>query len=138
MPDNKRQGGFIMSDKKYILVVDDDPDLVETVGMMLESKGCEVGMAYDGIEGEESIKKRRPDLIVLDIMMPRKDGYVLCAELKANPDTRDIPVVLLTAVSDAVPSTRYTHADGMSTEADDYIPKPIETEGLWDVISNLL
>jgi CheY-like chemotaxis protein len=127
-----------MSDKKYILVVDDDPDLVETVGMMLESKGCEVGMAYDGIEGEESIKKRRPDLIVLDIMMPRKDGYVLCAELKANPDTRDIPVVLLTAVSDAVPSTRYTHADGMSTEADDYIPKPIETEGLWDVISNLL
>jgi CheY-like chemotaxis protein len=138
MPDDKRQGGFIMSDKKYILVVDDDPDLVETVGMMLESKGCEVGMAYDGIEGEESIRKRRPDLIVLDIMMPRKDGYVLCAELKANPDTRDIPVVLLTAVSDAVPSTTYTHADGMSTEADDYIPKPIETESLWDVISNLL
>ena len=127
-----------MSDKKYILVVDDDPDLVETVGMMLESKGCEVGMAYDGIEGEESIKERRPDLIILDIMMPRKDGYVLCAELKANPDTRDIPVVLLTAVSDAVPSTTYTHADGMSTEADDYIPKPIETEGLWGVISNLL
>jgi CheY-like chemotaxis protein len=127
-----------MSDKKYILVVDDDPDLVETVGMMLESKGCEVGMAYDGIEGEESIRERRPDLIVLDIMMPRKDGYVLCAELKANPDTRDIPVVLLTAVSDAVPSTSYTHADGMSTEADDYIPKPIETESLWDVISNLL
>jgi CheY-like chemotaxis protein len=127
-----------MSDKKYILVVDDDPDLVETVGMMLESKGCEVGMAYDGIEGEESIKERRPDLIILDIMMPRKDGYVLCAELKANPDTRDIPVVLLTAVSDAVPSTTYTHADGMSTEADDYIPKPIETESLWSVISNLL
>ena len=127
-----------MSEKKYILVVDDDPDLVETVGMMLESKGCEVGMAYDGIEGEESIKKRRPDLIVLDIMMPRKDGYVLCAELKANPDTRDIPVVLLTAVSDAVPSTTYTHADGMATEADDYIPKPIETETLWEVISNLL
>ena len=127
-----------MSDKKYILVVDDDPDLVETVGMMLESKGCEVGMAYDGIEGEESIKERRPDLIILDIMMPRKDGYVLCAELKANPDTRDIPVVLLTAVSDAVPSTTYTHADGMSTEADDYIPKPIETEGLWEVVSNLL
>ena len=70
---------------KYILVVDDDPDLVETVAMMLESKGCEVGMAYDGIEAEESIKKRRPDLIILDIMMPRKDGYVLCAELKTKP-----------------------------------------------------
>jgi CheY-like chemotaxis protein len=127
-----------MSDNKYILVVDDDPDLVETVAMMLESKGCDVGMAYDGIEGEESIKARRPDLIILDIMMPRKDGYVLCDELKANPDTRDIPVVLLTAVGDAVPSTTYSHADGMSTEADEYIPKPIETEGLWEVVSNLL
>jgi DNA-binding response OmpR family regulator len=124
--------------KPYILVVDDDPDLVETVAMMLESKGCEVGMAYDGIEGEESVKERRPDLVILDIMMPRKDGYVLCAEMKANPETQDIPVVLLTAVGEAVPTTKYTHADGMSTEADDYIPKPIDTEGLWDVVSNLL
>ncbi len=94
---------------KYILVVDDDPDLVETVAMMLESKGCEVGRAYDGVEGEESIKQRRPDLIILDVMMPRKDGYILCAELKANDRTRDIPVVLLTAVGEAVPSTTYTH-----------------------------
>ena len=124
--------------KKYILVVDDDPDLVETVSMMLESKGCEVGQAYDGIEGEESIKARRPDLVILDIMMPRKDGYVLCNELKQDEKTRDIPVVLLTAVGDAVPSTRYSHADGMATEADEYIPKPIDTEGLWKVVSNLL
>jgi DNA-binding response OmpR family regulator len=122
----------------YILVVDDDPDLVETVAMMLESKGCEVGRAYDGIEGEESIKERRPDLVVLDVMMPRKDGYVLCAELKAKEDTRDIPVVLLTAVGEAVPTTKYTHADGMSTEADDYVSKPIDTEGLWDVVNGLL
>jgi DNA-binding response OmpR family regulator len=125
-------------DKKYILVVDDDPDLVETVAVMLESKGCEVGRAYDGIEGEESIKERRPDLVILDIMMPRKDGYILCAELKAKEETRDIPVILLTAVGEAVPTTSYTHADGMSTEADDYIPKPIDTEGLWQVVSAFL
>jgi DNA-binding response OmpR family regulator len=124
--------------KQYILVVDDDPDLVETVAMMLESKGCEVGQAYDGIEGEESIKARRPDLVILDIMMPRKDGYVLCNELKENEETRDIPVILLTAVGDAVPNTRYSHADGMATEADEYIPKPIDTEGLWEVVSSLL
>jgi DNA-binding response OmpR family regulator len=124
--------------KKYILVVDDDPDLVETVAMMLESRGFEVGRAYDGIEGEESIKERRPDLVILDIMMPRKDGYVLCAELKANEETADIPVVLLTAVGEAVPSTTYTHADGMSTEADDYIPKPIDTDGLTEVVNGLL
>jgi CheY-like chemotaxis protein len=123
---------------KYILVVDDDPDLVETIAMMLESKGCEVGRAYDGVEGEESIKERRPDLIILDIMMPRKDGYVLCAELKAEEGTQDIPVVLLTAVGEAVPTTRYSHADGMRTEADDYIAKPIETEKLWEIVSSLL
>jgi CheY-like chemotaxis protein len=123
---------------KYILVVDDDPDLVETVAMMLESKGCEVGRAYDGVEGEESIKQRRPDLVILDVMMPRKDGYVLCAQLKADHKTRDIPVVLLTAVGEAVPSTTYTHRDGMSTEADDYIAKPIDTEGLWKVVTGLI
>ena len=120
---------------KYILVVDDDPDLVETIALMLESKGCEVGKAYDGIEGEESIRERRPDMVILDIMMPRKDGYVLCAELKANDETKDIPVILLTAVGEAVPTTRYSHADGMSTEADEYIPKPIDTEGLWSAVS---
>lgn len=124
--------------KPYILVVDDDPDLVETVAMMLESKGCEVGMAYDGIEGEESVKQRRPDLVILDIMMPRKDGYILCAEMKQKKETRDIPVILLTAVGEAVPSTRYSHADGMATEADDYIPKPIDTESLWEAVKNLL
>lgn len=122
----------------YVLVVDDDPDLVETLAMMLESKGCEVGRAYDGIEGEESIRERRPDVVVLDIMMPRKDGYVLCAEMKANEETRDIPVILLTAVGEAVPSTTYTHADGMSTEADEYIAKPVDTETLWNVITDLL
>lgn len=123
---------------KYILVVDDDPDLVETIALMLESKGCEVGKAYDGIEGEESIKERRPDLVILDIMMPRKDGYALCAELKASDDTSDIPVILLTAVGEAVPSTKYSHADGMSTEADEYIPKPIDTEGLWSAVTTFI
>ncbi|MBW1710782.1 MAG: response regulator [Deltaproteobacteria bacterium] len=122
----------------YILVVDDEPDIVETVALMLESKGCEVGRAYDGIEAGESIKERRPDLVVLDVMMPRKDGYVLCSELKASEDTRDIPVILLTAVGDKVTSSRYSHADGMSTEADDYIPKPIETEHLWNVVSDFI
>ena len=122
---------------KYILVVDDDPDLVETVAMMLESKGCEIGRAYDGVEGLESIRQRAPDLVVLDVMMPRKDGYQLCAELKADKATRSIPVVLLTAVGEAVPTTSYTHADGMATEADEYIAKPIDMESMWKIVSGL-
>jgi DNA-binding response OmpR family regulator len=123
--------------KKYVLIVDDDPDMVETVGMMLESKGYEVGRAYDGVEGDESIRKRRPDLLVLDVMMPRKDGYTLCAELKKNNTTRDIPVIMLTAVGEAVPTTSYSHADGMAMEADDYIPKPVDTQTLVNSIERL-
>jgi DNA-binding response OmpR family regulator len=122
--------------KKYVLIVDDDPDLVETVAMMLESKGYEVGKAYDGVEGEDSIKGRRPDLLVLDVMMPRKDGYQLCAELKADSKTQDIPIILLTAVGEAVPTTSYTHAQGMSTEAEEYIPKPVDTKTLVDAVES--
>jgi len=122
--------------KKYVLIVDDDPDLVETVAMMLEEKDYEVGKAYDGIEGEEAVKARRPDLVVLDVMMPRKDGYKLCAELKADSATRDIPVILLTAVAEAVATTTYSHHDGASTEADDYIPKPVDSKTLVETIES--
>jgi CheY-like chemotaxis protein len=122
--------------KKYVLIVDDDPDLVETVCMMLEDKGYEVGKAYDGVEGEEAIKERHPDLLVLDVMMPRKDGYQLCAELKADSATRDIPVILLTAVGEAVPTTSYTHAQGMSTEAEEYIPKPVDSKTLVQAVES--
>jgi len=123
---------------KYVLIVDDDPDLVETVSMILESKGYDVGKAYDGIEGEEAIKKRRPDVLVLDVMMPRKNGYQLCKELKANQATRGSPVVLLTAVGEAVPTTTYSHAEGMAVEAEDFIPKPVDAATLVEAVERLL
>jgi DNA-binding response OmpR family regulator len=120
--------------KKYVLVVDDDPDLVETVGLMLESNNFEVGKAYDGVEAEASIKNRRPDLLILDVMMPRKDGYKLCAELKKDPATKGIPIVMLTAVGEAVPSTSYSHYEGMTMEAEDYIEKPVDTKKLLETV----
>ncbi len=123
---------------KYVLIVDDDPDLVETVSMILESKGYEVGKAYDGIEGEAAIKQRQPDALVLDVMMPRKNGYQLCKELKANKATRGIPVVLLTAVGEAVPTTSYSHAEGMAVEAEDFIPKPVDAATLVEAVERLL
>jgi DNA-binding response OmpR family regulator len=121
--------------QKYVLVVDDDPDLVETIGIMLESKGFEVGKAYDGVEAEEAIKKRRPDLMILDVMMPRKDGYQLCKELKQDSATKGIPIIMLTAVGDAVPTTTYTHREGMSMEAEDYIEKPVDTKKLLESVN---
>ena len=70
---------------KKILIVDDDPDLVEAVTMILESKNYDVAAAYGGIEGLQKAKTENPDLIVLDVMMPDKDGYAVCKELKADP-----------------------------------------------------
>ena len=123
---------------KKILVIDDDPDLVETVSIILKSKRHEVIAAYGGIEGLEKAKKENPDLIVLDVMMPDKDGYTVCKELKADPELSRIPVLLLTAVVSHISTTRYTQQMGMETEADDYIDKPVEPEALVERIEFLL
>jgi DNA-binding response OmpR family regulator len=127
-----------MADPKYILVVDDDPDLVETVSMNLEAKGYEVGKAYDGQEAEESIAARQPDLVVLDVMMPRKNGYELCDEMKKDQALKTIPVLLLTAVGSAVNSTSYTHVEGMQMEADEYLAKPVDMDKLLELVADLL
>jgi len=128
----------IMSEKKRILVVDDEPDFCSIVQGQLEKEGYDVDLAYNGVEGLEKVRSNPPDAIVLDVMMPEKDGYEVCKELKADEATAGIPVVLLTAVASHVTSTRYSHADGMSTEADDYIAKPASAEEICDSIRGLL
>jgi two-component system, OmpR family, alkaline phosphatase synthesis response regulator PhoP len=125
-----------MSEKKLILIVDDDPDLVEAVSMKLEAENYRVAKAYDGVEAMESIKAEKPALVVLDVMMPRKNGWVVCDEIKKNDQLKDIVVVLLTAVADAVQTTSYTHYDGKATLADDYVPKPIDLDKLMEIIDD--
>jgi DNA-binding response OmpR family regulator len=127
-----------MKDKKLILVVDDDPDLVESVAMKLESENFRVAKAYDGVEAMDQIKKERPALIILDVMMPRKTGYQLCEELKKSEETKGIVILLLTAVAEAVTSTNYTHWEGKSNLADDYIPKPIDLAKLMEIVRDYL
>jgi two-component system, OmpR family, alkaline phosphatase synthesis response regulator PhoP len=127
-----------MSEKKRILVVDDEPDFASIVKENLEKEGFAVDVAYDGVEGIAKVQASPPDAIVLDVMMPEKDGYEMCAELKADDKYAGIPIVLLTAVADHVGSTRYSHADGMSTEADDYLPKPASAEEITSSVKGLL
>ena len=121
-----------------ILVVDDDPDLVESVTMILESRNHEVIQAYGGIEGLEKAKAEKPDAIILDVMMPDKDGYAVCKELKGDPEYSDIPILLLTAVVSQIPSSTYTSRMGMETEADDYVDKPVEPGELAKLVERLL
>jgi len=125
-----------MSEQKLILVVDDDPDLVEAVSMKLEAKNYRVAKAYDGVEAMDRIKEEKPDLVILDVMMPRKNGWDVCDEIKNNAGLKEIPVVLLTAVADSVKTTSYTHHNGKTTLADDYIPKPIDLDELMEIVTD--
>jgi two-component system alkaline phosphatase synthesis response regulator PhoP len=127
-----------MAEKKRILVVDDEPDFALLVQGNLEKEGFDVDVAYNGVEGLEKIRQNPPDAIVLDVMMPEKDGYEVCAELKKDDRFADIAILMLTAVADHVTSTRYSHYDGMSMEADDYLAKPASAEEITDSIKSLL
>lgn len=127
-----------MSEVKRILVVDDEPDFAAIVQDNLKKDGFAVEIAYDGVEALEKVKANPPDAIILDVMMPEKDGYAVCAELKADQKYRDIPIVMLTAVADHVGSTTYSHHDGLSMEADDYLPKPASAEEISTRVKHLL
>lgn len=125
-----------MADKKLILLVDDDPDFVEAVRVIVENGGYEVEVAYDGKEGLEAVAARKPDLIVLDVMMPVMNGHEACAKLKGDEATASIPIILLTAVADRVTTSTYTHRDMLESEAEDYMPKPVEPNELLDRIKS--
>jgi two-component system alkaline phosphatase synthesis response regulator PhoP len=123
---------------KKILIVDDEPDLVEAVSIILESKGYTVIKAYGGVEGLKKARTENPDLIVLDVMMPDKDGYAVCKELKADAKYRSIPILLLTAVISNIPTSKYTQEMGLETEADDFVDKPVEPQELVKRVERLL
>ena len=116
--------------KKKIFLVDDDPDFVDAVKAVVESGGYDVEVAYDGKECLEKIEKVKPDLIILDVMMPEMNGHEACKELKQDPKYSEIPIILLTAVASRVTSSTYTHRDMLESNAEDYIPKPVEPEVL--------
>ena len=124
--------------KKRILVVDDEPDFCSIVQCNLEKAGFEVDVAYDGNEGLAKIKANPPDAIVLDVMMPEKDGYAVCKAVKEDATLASIPVVMLTSVASHVTSTRYSHYDRTSMQADDYLPKPASAEDISHSLKHLL
>ncbi|MFH1147345.1 MAG: response regulator [Pseudomonadota bacterium] len=123
---------------KKILMVDDDVDFCSAVKLLLESKAYEVILAHDGKEGLEKTRTERPDLVILDVMMPKMNGYDVCVVLKADSELCRIPVILLTAVDQAMFKTTYTKQMGLMTEADDYIAKPVESAELASRVEDLL
>lgn len=127
-----------MSRATKILVIDDDPDLVEALKIILETESYQVVSAFDGKEGLKKVEEENPHLIILDLLLPKKDGDILCRELKKNPRYTDIPILVLTAVAEKVDIKVFPEHKISSLPADDYVHKPIQPQDLLDRVKKLL
>lgn len=105
---------------RKVLIADDEPDILEILKYNLSSEGYEVVTAKDGDDAIEKAKRTQPDLVVLDVMMPRKTGVEVCQILRAQPAFKDTLIMFLTALNDET-----TQVKGLETGADDYVSKPI-------------
>lgn len=119
--------------KKKILVVDDEKDIVALMKGRLELSGYEVIEAFDGSEGLEKARKERPDLVILDIMLPKIDGFQVCRMLKFDTDYKDIPVMLFSARAG-----EHDKATGEEAGADAYLVKPFDSNVMLSKVKQLL
>lgn len=122
-----------MGQGKKILVVDDSPTIVEIIKTVLGGAGYNVITATDGLEALNTARKEKPDLIVLDIMLPKMQGYQVCRLLKFDERFQNIPIVMLTAKTEE--SAKMT---GLKTGADEYLTKPVRPAELLNVVKELL
>lgn len=121
------------NNKQKILIVDDEPDILELIEYNLKKEGYQVFSASNGLEAIQSAKKNSPDLIILDIMMPKLDGIETCRQLRAMPEFKTTFMVFLTARSE-----EYSEISGFNVGADDYIAKPIKPRALVSRINAIL
>ena len=119
--------------RNKILVVEDDADLVELLSFNLKQAGFSVGTAMDGIEALKKARSLRPDLILLDLMLPELDGFAVCEILRRDSALAAVPIIILTAMSGQL--SRFT---GLGSGANRYITKPFSPRYLLDTVEQLL
>ena len=119
--------------KNRILIVEDEESLLKLESILLSSKGYSVTGVMDGKSALDEISARKPDLVVLDIMLPEMDGFEVCKRIKENPETAGIPVVMLTAKKNS-----QDYARGMQVGADAYVTKPFKSAQVIELIEGLL
>ncbi len=119
-----------MEKRAKILLIDDDIDFVEATKTILESKPYEVIVAHEGDEGLRKAREENPDLILLDVIMPVKDGFTAAEQLKKDPQLSKIPVLMLTAFAAMGGETSIPVSRGFALETEDYIDKPVSPEEL--------
>jgi DNA-binding response OmpR family regulator len=116
-----------------ILIADDEPNILITLEYLMKREGYAVSVARDGVEALDTLRRERPTLVLLDVMMPRKTGFEVCQEVRADDELKDMLILILTAKG------RDTDvAKGLALGADDYITKPFSTKELVQKVRELL
>ena len=127
-----------MEKKAKILLVDDDADFIESTKTVLESQPYEVIVAREGEEGLRKAKEEKPDLILLDVIMPVKDGFTAAEQLKKDPALSKIPTLMLTSFAARRSETSIPVSRGMNLDVEDYIDKPITPADLLAKVASFL
>jgi len=121
-----------------ILIVDDDPVFLNATKTVLESGNYDVITALDGDEGLQKVKDEKPDLILLDIIMPTQDGFHVCQQIKKDPQLANIPVIILTSFAKYKGETNIPVSAGLELEAEGYIDKPVSPAELLKSVAEML
>jgi DNA-binding response OmpR family regulator len=129
-----------MQKQAKILVVDDDPDIIEAIRLVLEAQSYQIITACDGEEGLCKLKEERPHLMILDLLMPKMDGFAVLKELQDPRRSKysNILILILTSVKEDASRRRYELETGLQLNVDDYVEKPINTHTLIERVSKLL
>lgn len=122
-----------MADGSNILIVDDEPQIHTVLGKLLAKEGFQVASAYSAEEAYRKVETNRPDLIILDVMMPKVSGIDVCNKLKADPNTKDILILILSARDQQA-----DRLEGLTHGADDYVSKPFHLRSLVRKIQHML
>jgi CheY-like chemotaxis protein len=127
-----------MDRQPYILIVDDDPDILDNIITVLETQPYRLNTARDGKQCLEIIKHEVPDLLILDLLMPRMDGWGVIREMRSEPRFAGVPIMVLTTVVEDASRRRYELETGMTMEVQQYIQKPVAPVELIRRVEKLL
>lgn len=122
----------------YILIVDDDPDILDNIITVLETLSYRLGTAQDGKKCMEMMKEQVPDLLILDLLMPRMDGWGVIREMRGEPRFNTVPIMILTTVIEDASRRRYELETNMAMDVQDYVQKPVRPDELIRRVKNLL
>lgn len=127
-----------MDKQPYILIVDDDPDIMEGILTILETQPYRLASARDGKQCLQMIAQEKPDLLILDLLMPRLDGWGVIREMRCEPRFANVPIMILTTVVEDASRRRYELETGMSMDVQDYVQKPARPADLLQRVERLL